>query len=87
MSAVSRRGLFGLFAGAMATPVLAKLAPPFTPEAFAVAPACNLSLADIVAVTLRNRAAAIADNLTRVNPLFARMSGQEHIVIRHPAFR
>lgn len=73
MPDLSRRGLFGLFAGAIATPVLAKLTP-FTPAAF-TEPVYNLSLSDIVAVTLRARSGQIADNLLRVNPLFARMGG------------
>lgn len=87
MTSFNRRGLFGLFAGAIATPVLAKLAP-FTPEAFATVPAVNLSLSDIVSFTLRNRSAQIADNLSRVNPLFARMGGASRaFAIRHPAPR
>lgn len=75
MSVISRRDLFGLFAGAIATPVLAKLAP-FTPEAFVASPSVNLTLSDIVTFTLRNRSAQIATNLSKVNPLYARLAGR-----------
>ena len=63
---VSRRGLFGLFAGALATPYVGKL-----PSIAVAGPmsGAELSLADIVAVTLRNRSATIVNNLSRPNPL------------------
>lgn len=73
MSVISRRGLFGLFAGAMATPVLGKLAM-LTPDAFAVAPKCALSLSDIVAITLRARSAKIVESMYRTNPLLAALA-------------
>jgi hypothetical protein len=72
MSALSRRRLFGLFAAAAATPVLAALPAPVV-AATPVATSMGLSLADIVAATLRNRSAVIVDNLSRDNALLSRL--------------
>ena len=73
----SRRGLFGLIAGAFAAPVVGKLPAPevvlrstFT---YYPAPPVNLSLADIVSVTLRNQSALIAHNMTKNNALLSRL--------------
>lgn len=76
MSGLSRRSIFGLFAGAVAAPFVKVPVTP-APAAAAVVPA-GLSLSDIVTATLRNRSGAIADSIQRNNPLLGRLAHSEH---------
>lgn len=77
----SRRGFFGLLAGAAAAPIVAKLpAPVASPYAWTEVSAgytvTNLSLQDIVTATLRARSGVLLDNMTRNNALLERLTAR-----------
>jgi len=78
---ISKRGLFGLFFGAVAAPIAAKLPLPAKPFARWVASppqwqSQNSAISDIVATTLRNHSGALAANMKQNNALLARLKAR-----------
>jgi hypothetical protein len=69
MADTSRRGFFGLIAGAAAIPLVGKLPPVALTNYRTASVAYGPSLSEIVSTTLRARSATIADNLMKASPL------------------